>query len=230
MGNVRPEPDTEQTTWSAPVSAARSGERGIRTHGEVAPTAVYRTAASAAVLVRGGTAELRGLAAGSMTAGSSGRDTPQEHLRFAAWLQALHQVPDDDELTLVAEVLQDPDVAMAQGAVLRHLDQRASTLIHGPDYAPWTQAMAGAVASRPFLLQCLHEWSLFRAITLGQPWSHWLQLKIAGSPGTREDAAVLAQAGRTKRIRNTARAAVTAATRRAGIDDKTTPGTHVGPT
>jgi hypothetical protein len=49
----------------------------------------------------------------SMTTDSSGQDTPQEHLRFAAWLQALHQVPDDDELTLVAEVLQDPDPVMA---------------------------------------------------------------------------------------------------------------------
>jgi len=174
-----------------------------------------------------------------MTAESgSGRDTPQEHLRFAAWVQALRQVPDDDELTLVADVLQDPDVAMAQSAVLGHLDQRASTLIQGPDYAPWARAMAGAVASRPFLLQRLREWSLLRAIALGQPWSpgalaeasNWLQLKIAESPGTSEAAVVLARAGRTKRIRNTARAAVTAATRRAGIGDKTTPGTRAGPT
>jgi hypothetical protein len=133
---------------------------------------------------------MRGLVAGSMTAEGCGRDTPREHLRLAAWLQALRQVPDDDELCLVAEVLQDPDVTMAQSAVLRHLDQRASTLIRGPDYMPWAQAMASAVAPRPFLLQRLHEWSLLRAVTLGQPWSpdalaeasNWLQLKIAERP------------------------------------------------
>ena len=56
---------------------------------------------------------------------------------------------------------------MAQGAVLRHLDRRAGTLIQGPGYASWAQAMAGAVASRPFLLQRLHEWSLLSALTRG---------------------------------------------------------------
>lgn len=152
-----------------------------------------------------------------MTAGSSGQDEPQEHLRFAAYLQALRQVPDDEELALVAEILQDPDVAMAQSTVLRHLDRRAATLIQGPDYMPWAQAVAGVVAPRPFLLQRLQEWSLFRTVTLGQPWSpdalagasNWLQLKIAGSPGTSGAAVILARTGRTKRIRNTARATLT---------------------
>jgi hypothetical protein len=106
--------------------------------------------------------------------------------------------------------------------VLTHLDRRARTLIQGPDYMPWAQAMANCVASRPFLLQRLHEWSLFRAITLGRPWSpdaltgasNWLQLKIAESPGTTEAAVILAQAGRTKRIRNAATATLTRENRR----------------
>ena len=152
-----------------------------------------------------------------MTAENSGQDKPSEHLRFAAYLQALQQVSDDEELSLVAAVLQDPDATMAQSAVLRHLDRRASTLIQGPDYMPWAQAMTNVVASRPFLLQRLHEWSLFRAVTLGRPWSpdaltqasNWLQLKIAGSAGSTEAVVILAQAGRTKRIRNTARASLT---------------------
>jgi hypothetical protein len=151
-----------------------------------------------------------------MTAEDSGHDKPAEHLRFAAHLQALRQVPDDEELALVTEILQDPDATMAQGTVLRHLDRRASTLIQRPDYLPWAQAMASVVASRPFLLQRLQEWSLFRAVALGQPWSfdaltqasNWLQLKIAESPGTTEAAVILAQAGRTKRIRSTALATV----------------------
>ena len=66
-------------------------------------------------------------------------------------------------------------------------------------------------------LQCLHEWSLFRAVTLGQPWSpdvltrasSWLQLKVAQSPGATEAAVIFVQAGRTKRIRNIARATLT---------------------
>jgi hypothetical protein len=151
-----------------------------------------------------------------MTVEDSDPGTPREHLRFAAYRRALRQVPDGEELALVAEVLQDPDRAMAQGAVLSHLDRRAGTLIQGPGYLPWAHAMGSAVASRPFLLQRLHEWSLFRAVTLGQAWSpgalagasNWLQLKLAESPGTTEAAEVLAHCGRTKRIRNTARAAV----------------------
>lgn len=155
--------------------------------------------------------------AGSMTAEDGSQDTPDEHERFTAYLQALSQVPDDAELALVAEVLTDPDVVMAQSAVCRHLDRRAGTLLPGPDYMPWAQAMAGVVASRPFLAERLHEWSLFRAVTLSQSWSpdaltgasNWLQLKVATGPGTTEAAAILAEAGRTKRIRNAARAAVT---------------------
>ena len=151
-----------------------------------------------------------------MTAEDASQHTPDEHARFTAHLQALSQVPGDAELALVADVLTDPDIVMAQSAVCRHLDQRAGTLLPGPEYAPWAQAMAGIVAPYPFLAQRLHEWTLFRAVTLRQSWSpdaltgasNWLQLKIAAGPGTTEAAVILAEAGRTKRIRNTARAAV----------------------
>jgi hypothetical protein len=64
-----------------------------------------------------------------------------------------------------------PDAVMAQSAVSRHLDQRAGTLLPGPQYLPWARAMTGVVASYPFLVQRLHEWSLFRAVTLRQSWS-----------------------------------------------------------
>jgi hypothetical protein len=61
---------------------------------------------------------------------------PQEHPRFAAFLQALRQVPDDERLALVAGVLQDPDNAMAQSAVLVHLDRRAGSLMRAAGYMP----------------------------------------------------------------------------------------------
>jgi hypothetical protein len=151
-----------------------------------------------------------------MTAEDGSQDTPDEHARFAAHLQALSQVCGDAELALVTEVLTDPDAVMAQSAVSRHLDQRAGTLLPGPQYLPWARAMTGVVASYPFLVQRLHEWSLFRAVTLRQSWSpdaltgasNWLQLKIAADPGATTAALILAEAGRTKRIRNAARAAV----------------------
>ena len=76
--------------------------------------------------------------------------------------------------------------------------------------------MTQATVDHPFLAQRLREWSLFRSITLNLPWqpenllasSNWLQLKSAA--GTNSEAVeVLAEAGRTKRIRNAARASLT---------------------
>ncbi|MFI1533432.1 hypothetical protein [Streptomyces anandii] len=137
---------------------------------------------------------------------------PDEHVRFAAYLDKLWHVADANELDLVSRVLTDPDQTMAQSAVLRHLDRRAAGLYTGPAYEGWAQAMTQVTIDHPFLTQRLREWSLFRAITLKLPWqpedllasSNWLQLKTA--VGTNADAIeMLAEAGRTKRIRNTAR-------------------------
>ncbi|MEV0804256.1 hypothetical protein AB0I34_41645 [Kribbella sp. NPDC050281] len=72
--------------------------------------------------------------------------------------------------------------------------------------------MTRATIRYPFLTQRLQEWSLFRAVMLGQllhpdallESSNWLQLNTAKA----SDAAaleILAVSGRTKRIRNSAR-------------------------
>ncbi|MGM9382597.1 hypothetical protein ACWD4Z_37925 [Streptomyces antibioticus] len=136
---------------------------------------------------------------------------PDEHVRFAAYLDKLEHVADANEVNLVSRVLSDPDQTMAQSAVLRHLDRRAAGLYPGPAYEGWAQAMTQATIDHPFLAQRLREWSLFRAVTLKLPWqpedllasSNWLQLKTAA--GTNSEAIeILAKAGRTKRIRNTA--------------------------
>ncbi|MFE3269958.1 hypothetical protein [Streptomyces sp. NPDC059215] len=137
---------------------------------------------------------------------------PDEHVRFAAYLDKLGHVADANEVDLVSRVLTDPDQTMAQSAVLRHLDRRAAGLYPGPAYEEWAQAMTQAAIDRPFLAQRLREWSLFRAITLKLPWqledllasSNWLQLKTAAGTNT-EAVEILAEAGRTKQIRNTAR-------------------------
>jgi hypothetical protein len=137
---------------------------------------------------------------------------PDEHARFGAYLYKLEHVVDSDEANLVSRVLTDPDRTMAQSAVLRHLDRRATDLYSGPSYDGWAQAMTRATIDHPFLTQRLHEWSLFRAVTLKLPWqqddllasSNWLQLKTAAGPNS-EAIKILAELGRTKRIRNTAR-------------------------
>ncbi|MYX93789.1 hypothetical protein GT045_02925 [Streptomyces sp. SID486] len=138
--------------------------------------------------------------------------TPDEHVRFAVYLDKLQQVAVPDEVDLVARVLTDPDRTMAQSAVLRHLDGRAAYLHPGPGYEAWAQAMTQATIDHPFLAQRLREWSLLRAISLKLPWqpgdllesSNWLQLKTAAGTNT-EAIEILAEAGRTKRIRHAAR-------------------------
>jgi hypothetical protein len=137
---------------------------------------------------------------------------PDEHVRFAAYLDKLGHVGDPDEVDLVSRVLTDPDQTMAQSAVLRHLDCRAASLYPDPAYDEWAQTMTPATIDHPFLAQRLREWSLFRTITLKLPWqpddllasSNWLQLKMADGTNT-EAVEILAEAGRTKRIRNAAR-------------------------
>ncbi|MFJ8010006.1 hypothetical protein [Streptomyces fagopyri] len=86
---------------------------------------------------------------------------PDEHVRFAAYLDKLGHVADANEVDLVSSVLTDPDQTMAQSAVLRQLDRRAAGLYPGPAYEEWAQAMTQAAIDRPFLAQRLREWSLF---------------------------------------------------------------------
>ncbi|MFC8094293.1 hypothetical protein [Streptomyces sp. NPDC057301] len=140
---------------------------------------------------------------------------PDEHVRFAVYLDELRRVAEADEMDLVGLVLTDTDQSMAQSAVLRHLDRRAADLCLEPSYPAWAEAMRHVVLSRPFLTRRLREWSLFRAIALEQPWhqgdllasSDWLQLKAAAASSTKA-MEILAAGGRTKRIRNTARTTV----------------------
>ncbi|MBM9507585.1 hypothetical protein [Actinacidiphila acididurans] len=139
-------------------------------------------------------------------------DEPAEHLRFAAWLRDLEQVADADEAALVGAVLRDPDRVMAESAVVRHLDRRAGDLHLGPAWEPWAESMARATTGRPFLARRLREWALLRAIALRRPWcsdallaaSDWLQRKAAATPNATA-LEILAEHGRTRRIRNAAR-------------------------
>ncbi|MFD8235009.1 hypothetical protein ACFV20_24410 [Streptomyces sp. NPDC059696] len=142
-----------------------------------------------------------------------GAEEPAEHARYAGYLAELEQAADGDETGLVGRVLTDPDQVMAQAAVVRHLDRRAAELWPEPVWQEWAVAMARAVGGRPFLLRRLEEWALFRSVALGLPWrrddllaaSDWLQLRTAAGASP-EALGVLAERGRTKRIRSTARA------------------------
>jgi hypothetical protein len=80
---------------------------------------------------------------------------PDEHVRFAACLDKLGYVANANEVDLVSRVLNDPDLTMAQSAVLRLLDSRAADLSPGPAYEGWEQAMTRATIDLPVLAQRL---------------------------------------------------------------------------
>lgn len=137
---------------------------------------------------------------------------PPEHARYADYRRALARVADADEAALVAEVLADPDRVMAEAAISGHLDDRAAALSPLSSYPDWAERMAGLVEGRAFLVRRLGEWALFRAIELNAPWAaegllaatDWLQRKVSECSTAPEALAVLAENGRTKRVRNAA--------------------------
>lgn len=87
-------------------------------------------------------------------------DEPPEHHRSNHHLDDLAQIPPEHEADLIATVLRDPDPGMADSAVLRHLDHRASQLLRSPAYTTWTDTIAPALADRPILTRRLREWTL----------------------------------------------------------------------
>ncbi|MGC9536212.1 hypothetical protein [Streptomyces sp. UG1] len=149
---------------------------------------------------------------------SQGTGEPPEHARFAAYVDELRRSSPTEEPALIRRILTDPDRTMAESAVTRHLDHRAAAIHVTRDYAEWAEwaeTMTAATAGRPFLTNRLREWTLLRAVHLDDPWdpdaltrsSNWLQLKLAGTPAISATAlTLLADRGRTKRIRHTARA------------------------
>ncbi|GGT43110.1 hypothetical protein [Streptomyces purpureus] len=140
---------------------------------------------------------------------------PAEHMRFARYIDALAQVPPARETALIADVLADPDRAMAESAVTRHLDRRATELLADPEFPVWTASMGDTVARFPFLTRRLAEWSLFRAVSAtGGHWepgaliaaTDWLQRKVSEHSASPQALRTLAEHGRTRRVRNAARA------------------------
>ncbi|MFI0443869.1 hypothetical protein [Actinomadura sp. 6N118] len=139
---------------------------------------------------------------------------PAEHLRFARYVQALEEVTEAEEADLVAAVLRDQDATMADSAVGRHLDRRATQLLTDQTFTSWAQTMAKVIAERDFLTRRLHEWGLLRLIVLGKPWAaeeltgatDWFQrTTVTAQIVTDPDALrLLAEHGRTRRIRNAA--------------------------
>nr|WP_221493842.1 hypothetical protein [Actinomadura coerulea] len=124
-------------------------------------------------------------------------------------MRALATVGADDEPTLVNEILQDPDQAMAQSAVARHIEDRARLLLTDERFPGWVHTMTGVIGERDFLTRRLTEWTLLAAIAQDKPWapgqvtaaSDWFQRKAVEILTSPDALALLAGQGRTRRVR-----------------------------
>lgn len=138
---------------------------------------------------------------------------PPEHARFATYVRELRQATAAEEAALIRRILADPDPVMSRSAVLNHLDERATALHLTPAHPQWSQSMTEATTDHPFLTARLREWTLLRSVALAHPWapesltqaSDWLQRKLAETSANPEALALLADQGRTRRVRHTAR-------------------------
>ncbi|KQX79207.1 hypothetical protein AB0K86_22535 [Streptomyces clavifer] len=141
-------------------------------------------------------------------------EEPAEHHRYRRYLQDLEDVPEADEAALVATVLRDPVLSMAEAAVNRHLECRASALLTDPEFTAWAHSMATVIWDRPFLTRRLREWTLLRAIARDEPWtaeevttaSDWFQRTASAARivTSAEALSLLAERGRSRRVRNAA--------------------------
>ncbi len=138
---------------------------------------------------------------------------PAEHARFHGYVRAFAHVPDVDECAVLAHVLGDPDRAMADSAVIGHLDRRAAALCDDASFIAWSQRIARVLDGHQLPERRLREWSLLNEIDSGRPWntadlieaSDWLQRRLAEHTESQQALTTLANHGRTNRTRNTAR-------------------------
>lgn len=143
--------------------------------------------------------------------------TGDEHVRFARYQKLLtaHHV---DEFVVLAAALNDPDRVMGQSVVTWHLERQVPGRWARQDFLAWLDRIARLVAGYPFLVSRVQEWSLVSAIALGSPWSpddllaasDWAQGKVVAVVASAEALTLLAESGRTRRVRNGAAARGTA--------------------
>ncbi|MFI9811240.1 hypothetical protein [Saccharothrix variisporea] len=136
-----------------------------------------------------------------------------EHVRHEVYLRVLADATPPDDLPIIARVLDDPDQVMAVSAVVRHLDRMGES---HPDFDTWADAVLPVLGGREFPTRRVAEWLLYRDLAAGgepdqdrlREASDWLQRKIADNVTSPVVLEVLAEVGRTKRVRNTAKSKI----------------------
>jgi hypothetical protein len=134
-----------------------------------------------------------------------------EHLRFALYNDALSSAAPEVARELLEAILADRDRAMAESSVAMYIDRMGETSTTD-SFELWTASQQGIFDASPFLNRRIQEWRLRRAARDGTfvdasdlvGSSDWLQRAVSEEATSTELLEVLANQGRTKRIRATA--------------------------
>ena len=135
-----------------------------------------------------------------------------EHARYDFYTKAFALAPPPDDRTLISAVLRDPDHAMGQAAAVELARQRAQQNSSYQSFVSWAASLP-SIQEGSFLSRRIKEWAEFKRVIEGghlspdslDGFSDWLQRKLSDEVGSPEVLAALAEFGRTKRIRNTAK-------------------------
>jgi hypothetical protein len=136
-----------------------------------------------------------------------------EHLRYDFYFKALTLAAPPDDRTLLSVVLRDPDHAMGEAAAVEFVRRQAQQHVSYQSFVSWAAGVSDITRSQAFLSRRVQEWSEFKQImetrhlssdSLSQ-FSDWLQRKLSQEAESPEVLATLAESGRTKRVRNTAK-------------------------
>lgn len=133
-----------------------------------------------------------------------------EHVRYQAYRQAFALSSPADDRALIEVVLHDPDVGMAESAVGEHVERRAASR---EGFAEWAASIADLVAGHDFLTTRIAEWLVVLGVVDGRTdlveavieASDWCQRTVVATVESDAVLRRLAEAGRTKRVRNAAR-------------------------
>jgi hypothetical protein len=133
--------------------------------------------------------------------------------RLRLYTTAFESVSSAHEAELLELVWRDPDRAMADSAVVGHVDRRAAAMESTDALVRWAAAVTGVMGAQSFPARRIQEWQLLRRVMddatvdaddLAAA-SNWLQRKIVAEAQSTMALAALATAGRTKRLRNEAK-------------------------
>jgi hypothetical protein len=162
------------------------------------------------VTLRGDLEEISAMVRSGKEVASLERD---EHARYQLYVEALSVVSPERERELIAAILRDPDLAMKTAAVVHHVDAKAASLPTAEQVSAWAKTILDLVGDYAFAGRRIEEWILFKKVLEDdvselpalRDATDWLQRKVVEESRSQPALELLAEAGRTKRVRNMAK-------------------------